>query len=185
MEPTTDKYEVLDEAGHKTGEILDKTIVHQQGLWHEVVNAWVVNSRGDILMQLRGPHVELSPGVWDVTAGTHLHLQEEPVDAAVRALKAEIGLTVAADQLKHLFNIQCANPMPNGTTHKVLGHVFLLHQDVDINSLAVDEKKITELAWVPLNTLMMELGGAETKNKYFPRANNYYPQLFEAFQSWM
>ena len=178
-------YEVLDEQGHKTGQVLDRLTVHKQELWHEVVNAWIVNPKGEILMQLRSPKVELAPSVWDVTVGTHLRLNEEPVMAAVRALKDGLGLEVATEDLKHLFNIQCANPMPNGTLHKVLGHVFLLQRDVDITRLVFNKDKITTFAWVPLMTLMSEVGSTETKDKYFPRADNYYPQLFVAFQSWM
>jgi len=179
------QYEVLDEQGHKTGEILDRVTVHKKELWHEVVNVWVINSRGELLMQLRAPEVELSPNVWDVTVGTHLRPGEDPLDAAARALKTEFKMESTPEEFKHLFNIQCANPMPNGTTHKVLGHVFLMQRDLDVSALQLDPKKITRLSWVPLNTLMLEVGGTETKDKYFPRANNYYPQLFEAFQTWM
>jgi isopentenyldiphosphate isomerase len=185
MNPSTDMYEVLDEQGHKTERVLDRQTVHSQQLWHEVVNVWVVNSRGEILMQLRAPEVEISPDVWDVTVGTHLRPQEAPQDAALRALKSEFSFSVVPAELKHLFNIQSANPLPNGATHNVFGHVFLLHSDPDISKLSYDKTKIADLAWVPLNRLMAELGGVTTKNKYFPRANNYYPQLFEAFQAWM
>jgi isopentenyldiphosphate isomerase len=178
-------YEVLDDHGHKTGEILGRSAVHQRELWHEVANVWIINSRGELLMQLRAPEVELSPNVWDVTVGTHLRPGEDPLAAASRALQDEFNLTTSSDEFKHLFNSQSPNPMPNGRTHKVLGHVFLLQKDVDINNLTLNPARITRLAWVPLNKLMMEIGSAETRKNYFPRANDYYPQLFEAFQSWM
>lgn len=42
----TQQYEVLDDAGHKTGRLLDRGSVHKQELWHEVANVWVVNARG-------------------------------------------------------------------------------------------------------------------------------------------
>lgn len=185
MQPTIEQYEVLDENGHKTGKILDRVTIHQQELWHEVVNVWIINTRGEILMQLRAPEVELSPNVWDVTVGTHLRPGEAPTDAAVRCMRTELGLQVLEAELEHLFNIQCANPMPNGTTHKVLGHVFMINKGVDLKEITFDSKKVTRFSWVPLNELMVGIGGTETKNQYFPRANNYYPQLFEAFQTWM
>jgi|GEM_PF-494565 len=194
MEPTTpvnaatqstDQYEVLDDQGHKTGQILDRQTVHAKELWHEVVNVWIINPKGEILMQLRAPGVELSPNVWDVTVGSHLRPNEQPVAAAQRAVKSELGLEFPPESLTHLFNIQCANPMPNGTTHKVFGHVFMINKDVDLNTLQFDASKITRFAWMPIGQLMADVGGTETKNQYFPRANNYYPQLFEAFQTWM
>jgi isopentenyldiphosphate isomerase len=180
-----DQYVVLDEAGHQTDEVQDLKTIHESELWHEVANVWIMNSRGEILMQLRSPGMELSPNVWDVTIGTHVHPQEEPVMAGIRALKSELGIEIASEEFKHLFNIQSANPMPNGTTHKVMGHVFMVQKDIDLSQLHFDTSKITQFAWVSLNTLMAEVGGTETQAKYFPRANNYYPQLFTAFQSWM
>lgn len=180
-----DMYEVLDESGHRTGKQLDLKTIHQQELWHEVTNVWIMNTRGELLMQLRGPGVELSPNVWDVTIGTHLKPGEEPVMAGIRALVSEFNLEIASEEFKHLFNILSANPMPNGMTHKVLGHVYMVQKDVDIDSMLADGDKIARLAWVPLDVLMAEVGATETKAKYFPRANNYYPQLFTAFQSWM
>jgi isopentenyl-diphosphate delta-isomerase len=182
---TSDQYEVLDEQGHKTGQVLDRAAVHKQGLWHEVVNVWIINPAGEILMQLRAPGVELSPSVWDVTVGTHIRPAESPVDAALRCIKTELGLEFPPDDLKQLFNIQCANPMPNGTTHKVFGHVYLISRVVDLKTLRFDPEKITRFAWMALPELMAGVGGTETKNQYFPRANNYYPQLFEAFQTLM
>jgi isopentenyldiphosphate isomerase len=180
-----ERYEVLDDQGHKTGQILDGSTVHSKELWHAVVNVWIVNSNREILMQLRGPNVEIAPGVWDVAIGSHLAVGEEPRDAALRALHEGLGLNMMPDDLKHLFNIQCANPLPGGKAHKVLGHVFMVQKDIDLGELSYDKDKIVKFVWVPLIGLMNDVGGASAKDNYFPRAGNYYPQLFEAFQSWM
>lgn len=185
MNPAPDQHEVLDEGGHKTGTILDRRTIHAKQLWHEVVNVWIVNSKSEILMQLRAPGVDLSPNVWDVTVGTHLRLRETPTDAALRCLTSELGLSFAPEELKHLFNIQSANPMPDGTKHKVFGHVFLINHDVDLQAITFDPQKITRFAWVSLPELMVGVGSTATKANYFPRANNYYQQLFEALQALM
>jgi isopentenyldiphosphate isomerase len=178
-------YEVLDEQGHKTGQVLDRQTVHRDQLWHETVNVWIINSRGELLMQLRAPKVELSPDVWDVSVGTHLRPSEAPDEAALRALKNTYNLEATTEELKHIFNLQSANPMPDDRHHNVFEHVFLLHADLDTGQFAFDNSKIAELKWVPLNQLMIDIGNAETKKRYFPRATSYYPQLFEAFQAWM
>jgi isopentenyldiphosphate isomerase len=183
IEPN-DTYEVLDEHGVATGKLLDRKIVHQRGLWHAVANVWVMNSKGELLMQLRSPAVELSPGVWDVSVGTHVRPSETPAQAGVRALHDELGVSVQADDLKHLFNILSANPMLDHTMHKVLGHVFMVQRDFNLSDFTFDQTKISKLAWVPLTQLMADIG-SDARVQYFPRANNYYPQLFKAFQSWM
>lgn len=179
----SEQYEVLDEQCHKTGQLLDHDAVHEQQLWHAVVNVWVINKKGELLLQLRAPDVELAPNVWDVSVGTHLRPGEEPISAAQRALRNTFQIEVAPEGLKHLFNIQSANPMPNGRFHKVLGHVFLTQQDFDPSTVQIDDTKIAKLAWVPLESFMAEIGSSETQGKYYPRANNYYSQLFTAFQA--
>jgi isopentenyldiphosphate isomerase len=182
-DPKSEQYEVLDDAGHKTGRLVDHVAVHAEELWHEVANVWIVNARGEVLLQLRAAEVELCPNVWDVAVGIHVQPGEDPTAAAQRGLQAELGLTVTPESLKHLFNIQAANPMADGSKHRVLGHVFLLKQEVDPTRLRVDSHKIVRLAWRPIARVMADIGNAQTGKLYFPREGDYYPQLFAALMA--
>lgn len=179
------EFEVLDEQGHKTGRVLDRQTVHEQELWHETVNVWIINTKGEALLQLRGKNVELHPDRWDVAIGTHVRPQEDPTDAAVRCLQTELGVTITKEQLKHLFNIQSVNPTETGKMHRTLGHVFLLKRDIDLSEFTYDSEKIAQLVWKPLLTVMGEVGGADTAATYYPRPGNYFPQLFDALQAEM
>jgi len=176
-------YQVLDEQGHKTDQLLDKAAVHQQGLWHETVNVWIMNAKSEALLQLRAAGVELAPNTWDVAVGTHVRPNEDPTNAALRCLQTELGITVTPNQLKHLFNIQSATPMPNGTVHRVLGHVFLLKRDLSLNDLTFDPNKIIKLEWKPLEAVMAEVGSSEGGDTYYPRPGNYFPQLLDALMA--
>ncbi len=179
------EFEVLDEQGHKTGQILSRQEVHDKELWHSTVNVWILNSRGEVLLQLRGKEVELNPNTWDVAIGTHVRPGEDPNDAALRCLQTELGLVATQDQIKHLFNIQSANMTEGGKMHRTLGHVFLLKRDMDINDFEFDSKKIAMLVWRPLVAVMGEVGGTDTSSSYYPRSDDYYPQLFDALQAEM
>lgn len=177
--------EVLDEQGHSTGQILTRGAVHEQELWHPTVNVWILNSNSEVLLQLRGEKVELNPGTWDVAIGTHVRPGEDPTDAAVRCLQTELGITVTKDQIRHLFNIQSANPVQGGKMHRTLGHVFLLKRDIPLSDFTYNPEKIAQLAWKPLLDVMGEVGGADTAANYYPRPGNYFPQLFDALQTEM
>lgn len=178
-----DHYEVIDDQGHKTGQLLDKQKVHAEQLRHEVVNVWIINAKGEVLLQLRAPEVELCPNVWDVAVGTHLRPGEDPLTAAVRCVHSELGLDILPTSIRHLFNIQAANPMADGRKHRVLGHVFLLKQDINPADITLDRHKIAKLAWKPVVEVMADIGGTDTSAQYFPREGKYYPQLFEALQA--
>lgn len=177
--------EVLDEQGHSTGQILSRGAVHEQELWHPTVNVWILNSKSEVLLQLRGKEVELNPSTWDVAIGTHVLPQEDPADSAIRCLQTELGVTVTKDQLKHLFNIQSSSPIGDGKMHHTLGHVFLLKRDIPLEDFTYDHEKIDELAWKPLLAVMGEVGGVDTAQTYYPRPGNYFPQLFDALQAEM
>jgi len=179
----SEQFEVLDEQGHKTGRILDRQTVHQQQLWHEVANVWVLNEKGEVLLQLRGPRVDLNPNVWDVAVGTHVRPGEDPTLAAQRCLQTELGITITSDNIKHLFNLQSANPLSDGRFHKVLGHVFLVKRDINLDAFTFDHDKIARLAWRPLIDVMAEVGGTESAVIYHPRPGDYYPKLFDALQA--
>ena len=178
-------YEVLDDQGHSTGELMTKNQVHEQEILHSTVNVWILNSKREVLLQLRGKNMELNPDTWDVAIGTHVRPAEDPTDAALRCLQTELGVTVTKDQIKHLFNIQSAHPVEGGKIHRTLGHVFLLKRDLDINDFEFDPEKIAMLAWRPLLAVMGEVGGTETSSSYYPRSGDYYPQLFDALQAEM
>ncbi|HSX32687.1 MAG TPA: NUDIX domain-containing protein [Candidatus Saccharimonadales bacterium] len=175
--------EVLDEEGHKTGQIMERQMVHTQQLWHEIVNVWIMNATGEVLLQLRSPKVELNPGMWDVAVGTHVKPAEDPYVAAIRCVQNELGMAIQHDELRHLFNIQTANPLPDGKVHKVLGHVFLLKRDINLDDLVINPDKVTELAWKPMMDVISEIGSEGGAQKYYPRQGNYYPQLFDALQT--
>lgn len=178
-------FEILDDQGHKTGQVLDRETVHAQQLWHAAVNVWIINTNGEVLLQLRGPAAELNPNVWDVAIGTHVKPQEDPTDAAVRCLDTELGVAITKEQLKHLFNIQSAYAVQDGKMHRTLGHVFLLKRDMELSEFTYDTEKIAQLTWKPLIEVMGEIGGSDTAGTYFPRSGDYYPQLFDAMQAEM
>jgi isopentenyldiphosphate isomerase len=177
--------EVLDDEGHATGQILSRGAVHEQELWHPTVNVWILNSSGEVLLQLRGKKVELNPNTWDMAIGTHVRPGEGPTDAATRCLQTELGVTVTEDQIKHLFNIQSSNPIEGGKMHRTLGHVFLLKRDIPLEDFTYDHAKIAQLVWKPLVTVMGEVGSTDTGASYYPRTGSYYPRLFDALQAEM
>jgi isopentenyl-diphosphate Delta-isomerase len=179
------EFEVLDDEGHKTGKVLSREAVHDQELWHSTVNVWILNSNSEVLLQRRGSKVELNPNTWDVAIGTHVRPGEDPIESALRCLQTELGITVTKDQLKHLFNIQSANRTEGGKYHRTLGHVFLIKRDIDINDFEYDKDRIAMLVWRPLVAVMGEVGSTDTSTSYYPRSDDYYPQLFDALQAEM
>ena len=47
--------DVVDENNNLTGKTEDRKIVHEKGLWHREVAAWIMNEKGEVLLQKRAP----------------------------------------------------------------------------------------------------------------------------------
>jgi len=69
-----------------------RAVVHQSGLRHRSVHVLLVNSAGDVLVQLRAGGKDEYPLHWDVSVGGHVSPEETYEQAAHRELKEELGL---------------------------------------------------------------------------------------------
>eukprot|EP01119_Soliformovum_irregulare_P014431 TRINITY_DN3947_c0_g1_i2.p1 TRINITY_DN3947_c0_g1~~TRINITY_DN3947_c0_g1_i2.p1 ORF type:complete len:185 (+),score=48.17 TRINITY_DN3947_c0_g1_i2:17-571(+) len=73
----TEEYlDVLDENGKFTGISHPRSQVHREGLWHRVVHVWIVNSKGQVLLQQRTLNKESWPGMWDISSAGHISAGE-------------------------------------------------------------------------------------------------------------
>jgi isopentenyl-diphosphate delta-isomerase type 1 len=70
--------------------------VHANGLWHRAVHVLVFNAAGSVFLQKRSLAKDSAPGCWDSSCSGHLDAGESYDAAAVRELREEIGLAVAA-----------------------------------------------------------------------------------------
>lgn len=71
-----------------------RELVHDGSHWlHAVVHLHVMNSRGELLLQLRPKSKKIQPGKWDTAVGGHITFGEKLQDALRRETAEEIGLT--------------------------------------------------------------------------------------------
>ena len=71
-----EKIDVLNELGEFTGEVATRDECHKKGLWHRAVYAFIIDDKGNILLQKRSNNKKLWPNMWDVTGGGHVDAGE-------------------------------------------------------------------------------------------------------------
>lgn len=91
--------DVLDERGVPTGEVKPRFEVHREGIWHGTVHIWLINDRGELLLQHRGLEQESNPGLWDVSSAGHCVSGDSVLEAAVREVEEELGWSVEEEDL--------------------------------------------------------------------------------------
>ena len=84
-------FDVVDEADVVVGQAT-RAEVHTKGLLHRAVHVFVVNSRGELLLQQRSPSKDVHPGVWDSSVAGHLDAGEDYLSAARREMGEEMGI---------------------------------------------------------------------------------------------
>jgi len=101
-------FDIVNERDEVIGQAPRKE-VHARGLWHRAVHVLVVNARGEVFLQKRSMKKDIAAGKWDSSSSGHLDTGEDYDACAVREVREEIGLNLAAtgasQPLRRLFKI--------------------------------------------------------------------------------
>lgn len=79
--------------------------VHRRALRHRAAHVLVFNARGEVFLQRRSPAKDCFPGAWDTSAAGHLDRGEDYDACAVRELREELGVALAAPP-RRLFKLE-------------------------------------------------------------------------------
>lgn len=171
---TEELFDVLDEAGNKTGQVLSKAEVHEKGLWHGSVFIWISNSKGEILLQFRSADKKVFPSDWDVSVAGHISAGEELLDAVLREIKEEINVTITKNQVRQIGQYKDIVPFLDGGQHPEHCWVFLLKLDRDLKQLTPKMDELTELKWMPIAQLKSDLADPQQAKQYAARNRYVY-----------
>jgi isopentenyldiphosphate isomerase len=140
-----EQFDVLDCAGHKTGEVILRDEAHRTGAWHGAFHCLIIferGGRGYALFQKRAMTKKIAPGKFDVSAGGHYASGEDASIAGPREIREELGLTVQFSELyplgKRVF-VHCFSP---GIMEYEFQDVFLLQRLVRPESLSLQHEEV-------------------------------------------
>lgn len=126
-----DKKEPLNEL-HERG----KTI--PDGKYHLVTDIMSVNFDGRVLLTKRHPDKHYG-GLWEITGGS-VQSGESPLEAAVRELKEETGLSAAPYELEY-----CGEIVRRGNSGGNTIHIFYLHKgDFTATDITLQENETVD-----------------------------------------
>lgn len=114
------------------------------GMYHQVVEIWTFNSRGEILMTLRDPLKEAYPDYWENTGGSVLS-GETSLEAAVRELFEETGVVAASEELVYVDTVL-------GKT--AFYDIYFLKKGWSLDSIRLQAGETVDAKWVNYNELM-------------------------------
>jgi 8-oxo-dGTP pyrophosphatase MutT (NUDIX family) len=104
---------------------------------HEVIQAFIINDKDELLLAKRGPGVKVYPNLWSAPAG-HLEKGETLVDCLRREVKEELGAEVV--EIVQEFPIQ--NLEVDGRLWKAKFYI------VRVGEVSIDGVEVVEYVWV-------------------------------------
>ena len=107
---------------------MDKIEAHLKALLHRAFSVFIFNSKGEMLLQQRAQNKYHSGGLWTNACCSHPLPGENTLDAAIRRLREEMGITA---NLKEIFEFTYQTTFENGLTEFEYDHVFAgINEDV-------------------------------------------------------
>lgn len=135
-----EKVILVDETDQPIG-LMEKLEAHQKGLLHRAFSVFIVNSKGEILLQRRALEKYHSPGLWTNTCCSHQRQGESNLQAGERRLWEEMGMRVS---LKSLFSFIYKAEMGNGLTEHEYDYVLIGFSD---ENPEINPQEVSQWKW--------------------------------------
>ena len=168
--------EIVDEENNLTGKTEERDIVHAKGIWHREIAVWIMNEKGEILLQKRSPNKKQGANNWSTSCAGHVDIGEEPIKAAIREIREELGIPVKEDDLKHLFTAKNKRVLTN-SFNNIFCYLYFLKVNTPIEEFTIDTEEVSEIKYIPFEEFE-QLVKDKPANAPFT-AREYMPAIVE------
>ncbi len=112
---------LVNEADEPIG-LMPKMEAHEKALLHRAFSVFVMNDKGETMLQQRAKDKYHSPLLWTNTCCSHQREGESNIEAGKRRLMEEMGFST---ELTELFSFIYKAPFDNGLTEHEYDHVMI------------------------------------------------------------
>lgn len=180
MASTDEKLDVLNEAGEEEKVVKDRLEVHKDGDWHRSVHVWIVNSKGELLIQKRSKDNRVSPGFWTISASGHVESGVSPIETAIQELREEIGVSLREEDLEYLTTYKKSKHYKErGIIDNEFNPIFVVEKDIEIGEIDIDEREVVDAKYIHWMDLRDLISSGEIDFK--PDREKYHSILFDFF----
>ena len=160
--------DVYNEKREKTGRTHERGIPVKKGDYILVVHVWIVNDKGEFLIQKRQPWKKLWPDIWDCAAAGAAQQGDNSSGAALREAKEELGIDLDIDKGHVLFTDKFSFGFDD---------IWLVRQNIDINKLELQQEEVADARWVTEEEIRQMVSKGEFIDYY------YIDKLFKMINS--
>ena len=173
-------FDILDEKGNKTGKIKLRNEVHKDGDWHKAVHIWIINDKGDLLLQRRCATKDSNPNMLDISCAGHLIAGDDSLTGAIRELKEELDLDVKPSELQYIKTIKRTSKYTATFINNEFDDLYILRTTKNIEDMKYQEEEISEIFFVPYKEFKNMVNN---KQPDLLRHDEEFEILFELFDN--
>lgn len=151
--------------------LMPKMEAHEKAVLHRAFSVFVMNDKGETMLQQRAAHKYHSPLLWTNTCCSHQREGETNIDAGRRRLNEEMGFVT---ELEELFSFIYKAPFDNGLTEHELDHILIGSYN---GEPAINEDEVASWKWMPLEQVKDDI--QEHPEQY----TAWFKIIFERFYS--
>lgn len=150
-------FDIVDENGIPTGEMVERSVAHTNGIRHRTAHIWIarkIMGKWQVLLQKRAMTKDSFPGRYDTSSAGHIQAGDEPLESAIRELGEELGIIARPEQLEFAgtFKIQYEKEFHNKLfKDNEVAFVYVYLDEVDINQVSVQEEELDCVEWFDLD----------------------------------
>lgn len=140
-------WDLYDYRGKRKNKIAIRGSKLNNDEFHLVVNAWIVNDKGEFLITQRSEN-KTHPLMWECTGGSAL-LGESSLQTAIREIKEELGIDVNTKTATFIgesrrFYESCPDIL----------HVWLFRSNEDIKNIKIQEEEVNDVMWASKDKIL-------------------------------
>jgi len=147
-------WDILDRDGNLTGRTIEKGQPLKEGEYHLIVHIWIRNSKGEFLIQKRSSQVGAWPGIWGVAGGSALS-GESSLDAALREVKEELGLSFEPDTMRRLYSVRYKS---------VFSDLWFVCRDINLEDVRMQKEEVSEVKYACMDEILSMIENNEFIN---------------------
>jgi len=173
-----DEYiDILNDHGEVSGKTCLKSEAHKNGFFHQSAHIWIFDKNKNVLIQKRAANKDTFPNLWDISVAGHISAGELPINAAIREVEEEVGISISENQLQYI------GTSTNKVLHKIdlidyeLHHIYICSLNFNIETLKIQQEEVAKIKMIVLNKLISKVN--TNNNNFVPHGNDYFTFVFD------
>jgi isopentenyl-diphosphate Delta-isomerase len=171
----TEYLDILDEEGMSINKKKTREEVHRKGYWHRTAHVWIINDKGEVLVQKRAAKKDSSPNKWDLSTGGHIASKKDAKSTAIAEAKEELSLTLKKKELVFLFTFKHFSQPKIRFKNNEFQDVFLVKKNLDLKRLKLQAEEVADVQFINYKKLKKIL---DKKDKRFTNMKGEYDKLY-------